>query len=157
MRSIYNFTLVLCFVGIVACAGPSYRADKTPSGDAARPLPAEKGVVIDTQNVRIEFDAERAQAIGAVVGGVIANQATGDSDEAIQTVATVAGTAGGAIVGDLIADKALSPAGEELIIELESGDVITLTQEPGQAKLQTGDKVWVVRGSSRVRVFRRAE
>ena len=149
-------TLILLSLSLlVACSGPSYKADRTPQRDAGRALPAEKGVIIDVQRVTIEYDAEKAQAVGAVVGGVVANQATEDSNRAVRTVATVAGTAAGAAAGDMVAQNMLSPEGEELIIELENGAVVSVTQEPGSARLYRGDTVWVIRGAERTRVFRR--
>ena len=144
-------------VTLTSCSGPSYQANKTPSEDAAKGLPAEPGTVIDIQSVVIEYDAKTAQAVGAGVGGVVANQVTKDSHSAVRATATAAGAAGGAIAGDMVASGALSPDAEELIIELDSGQVISVTQEPGAERLARGDLVWVVRGSERTRVIERTE
>ena len=154
-----GFWLTLCLSSISLCAfaGPSYEADKTPSKDAAKALPAEPGTVIDVQSSVIEYDAKTAQAVGAGVGGIVANQATKDSHSAVRTAATAAGSAGGAIAGDMVASGALSPDAEELIIQLDSGQVISVTQEPGADQLAKGDLVWVVRGSERTRVIERTE
>ena len=99
--------------------------------------------------------------MGAGVGGIISNQATKDSHDAIRVTATAtataAGAAGGAIAGDIIASGALSPDAEELIIKLDNGQVISVTQEPGARRLDKGDLVWVVRGSERTRVIERTE
>ena len=154
-----GFWLSLCLSSISLCvfAGPSYEADKTPSKDAAKALPAEPGTVIDVQSSVIEYDAKTAQAVGAGVGGIVANQATKDSHSAVRAAATAAGAAGGAIAGDMVASGALSPDAEELIIELDNGQVISVTQEPGAERLTRGDLVWVVRGSERTRVIERTE
>ena len=154
-----GFCLILCLssMSLCACAGPSYEADKTPSKDAAKALPAEPGTVIDVQSSVIEYDAKTAQAVGAGVGGIVANQATKDSHSAVRAAATAAGAAGGAIAGDMVASGALSPDAEELIIELDNGQVISVTQEPGGEGLARGDLVWVVRGSERTRVIERTE
>ena len=156
-------TLVICgALAIASCSGPSYsgpsyKADKTPSKDAAKVLPAEPGTIIDVQSSVIEYDAKTAQAVGAGVGGIVANQATKDSHSAVRAAATAAGAAGGAIAGDMLASNALSPDAEELIIQLDSGQVISVTQEPGADQLARGDLVWVVRGSERTRVIERTE
>ena len=113
-------------------------------------------MVLDVQSVEIEYDAETAQLVGAGVGGLIANQATSDSHEAVRTAATAAGAGVGAVAGDMVASGALSPAGEQLILELESGEVIAISQEPGEKPLKKGDLVWVVRGSERTQVFVRS-
>lgn len=152
-----TLAIVCGAVALAACSGPSYKADKTPSEDAAKTLPAEPGTVIEVQSSIIEYDAKAAQAMGAGVGGIIANQATKDSHDAIRVTATAAGAAGGAIAGDIIASGALSPDAEELIIKLDNGQVISVTQEPGARRLDKGDLVWVVRGSERTRVIERTE
>ena len=149
-----SFTLALT---LASCSGPSYKADKTPSRDAAKTIPAEPGTVLDVQSVVIEYDAQTAQAVGAGVGGIVANQATKETHSAVRAAATAAGAAGGAIAGDMVASGALSPDGEELIIELDSGQVISVTQELGADRLARGDLVWVVRGSERTRVIERTE
>ncbi len=152
-----SYFLSLGFLLICACSGPSYRADRTPENDASKTLPAISGIIIDVQPAVIEYDAERAQAIGATVGGIIATQATKNTDNAVRTAATVAGAAGGAVAADIVAKKALSPQGEELIIELADGEIVSVTQEPGTVGLSKGDLVWLVRGSTRTRVFPRSD
>ena len=155
---LFRTLAIVCGVlAIAACSGPSYKADKTPSKDAAKTLPAEPGTVIDVQLSVIEYDAKTAQAVGAGVGGIVANQATKGSHDAVRAAATAAGAAGGAIAGDMVASGALSPDAEELIIELGNGQVISVTQEPGAQRLNKGDLVWVVRGSERTRVIERTE
>jgi len=67
------------------------------------------------------------------------------------------GAAAAGIAGDMVASGALSPDAEELIIELDNGQVISVTQEPGAERLTRGDLVWVVRGSERTRVIERTE
>ncbi len=153
----FCFMLCLYSVSLSACAGPSYEADKTPSKDAAKALPAESGTVIDVQTSVIEYDAKTAQAVGAGVGGIVANQATKDAHSAVRAAATAAGAAGGAIAGDMVASGRLSPDAEELIIELDSGQVISVTQEPAAERLVRGNLVWVIRGSERTRVIKRAD
>lgn len=159
----FRILVVICgALAIASCSGPSYsgpsyKADKTPSKDAAKVLPAEPGTIIDVQSSVIEYDAKTAQAVGAGVGGIVANQATKDSHSAVRAAATAAGAAGGAIAGDMVASNALSPDAEELIIQLDSGQVISVTQEPGADQLARGDLVWVVRGSERTRVIERTE
>ena len=159
----FRTLVVICgALAIASCSGPSYsgpsyKADKTPSKDAAKVLPAEPGTIIDVQSSVIEYDAKTAQAVGAGVGGIVANQATKDSHSAVRAAVTAAGAAGGAIAGDMVASGALSPDAEELIIQLDSGQVISVTQEPGADQLARGDLVWVVRGSERTRVIERAE
>ena len=73
----FCLTLRLSSVSLCACAGPSYEADKTPSKDAAKALPAEPSTGIDVQSSVIEYDAKTAQAVGADVGGIVFQQPVG--------------------------------------------------------------------------------
>ena len=151
--------LTLCLLSTSLCALPglSYEADKIPSRDATKAIPAEPGTVLDVQSVAIEYDSKTAQTVAAGLGGILANQATKDSNGAVRAAATAVGATGGAIAVDMVANSALSPDGEEVIIELENGQTISVTQEIGGASLSPGDLVWVVRGSERTRVIRRAK
>ena len=61
------------------------------------------------------------------------------------------------MAGDVIAEQALSPPAEEVVIELDTGEVVSVTQESGAEILARGDLVWLVRGSERARVFKRTD
>ena len=56
-----------------------------------------------------------------------------------------------------MASGALSPDAEELIIEMDSGQIISVTQEPGAERRARGDIVWVVRASERTGVIERTK
>ena len=149
--------LVSSFLFISGCTGPSMAPNKPSRDQANKALPAQEGVVLDIQRVSIEGDARTAQIVGAGVGGVVANEATKSSGGATRTLATAAGAAAGAVVGDQASKTVLANDGEEVVIELSSGRVISVIQEPGDARLARGQLVWVVEGGSKTRVFTRTE
>jgi len=103
----------------------------------------QRGVVLDTQPVTIERNTDTAQAVGAGLGGFIANKATGDKGEVTRVLATAAGVAAGAVAGDRIADATQDLAGIELIVKLDRG-THSIVQQSTPYSFQAGDAVWVV-------------
>ncbi len=155
MMRIVVLGLSLLFLG--GCTGPSMAPDKPSRDQANKTLPAQEGVVLDIQRVSIEGDARTAQVVGAGVGGVVANEATKRTGGATRTLATAAGATAGAVVGDQASKTVLANDGEEVVIELASGRVVSVIQEPGEARLARGQLVWVVEGGGKTRVFPRTE
>ena len=151
------FVASVCISVLSACSGPSMAPNKPSRDQANKTLPAKAGVVLDIQDVTIEGDARTAQVVGAGVGGAIANEAARDVGGVTRSVATVAGAAAGAVVGDAASQTVLATGGEEVVIKLEGGRVVSVVQAPGEERLVRGQAVWVVEGSGKTRVFPRTE
>ena len=140
----------------ISVSGAASQVDEYSPREAGKAQPAARGVVVDVQTVTIQPDSDKSQVIGAAVGSIVANQATRDSSGMVRATATTIGAIGGAVAGETVARDVLSDQGQELIIELESGEAISITQEPGMSVLAVGDLVWVIRGSQRARVTPRS-
>ncbi|MCY1427415.1 Glycine zipper 2TM domain protein [compost metagenome] len=82
---------------------------------------------------------------GAVVGGVAGNQVGSGKGK---TVATVAGTAGGAYIGHQLEKRNQEPSGYAITVRMENGSSQTLTQSTS-AGLSVGDRVRIDNGSIR--------
>lgn len=149
--------LGLSLLIIGGCAGSSMAPDRPSRDQANKTLPAQEGVVLDIQRVLIEGDARNAQAAGAGVGGVVANEASKSTGGVTRAIATAVGAAAGAVVGDQAAKSVLANDGEEVVIELASGRVVSVIQEPREARLVPGQWVWVVEGAGKTRVFPRSK
>lgn len=82
---------------------------------------------------------------GAVVGGVLGNQVGGGTG---QTVATVAGAAGGAYVGNEIEKRQQQKTADayKVTVRMDSGAYQTVTQN-NNAGLRVGDRVRIDNGS----------
>ena len=105
--------------------------------------PVQQGTVLDVQSVTIERNTETAQAIGAGVGGYVANNATRARGEVTRVLATAAGVAAGAVIGDKVADATQDLSGVELIVQLDRG-THSIIQQSTRYNFQSGDAVWVV-------------
>lgn len=131
--------IILTALLITGCAS-TQNSPNVVSGDSC---PVQKGVVLDVQSVTIERNTDTAQAIGAGVGGYVANNATKDRGEVTRVLATAAGVAAGAVIGDKVADATQDLQGYELIVELPRG-VQSIIQQAGAYNYTAGDTVWVV-------------
>ena len=154
-RGVLVVLLLLIFTSLGSGIAFS-QVDEYSPREAGKSQPATRGVVIDVQTVTIQPNSDKSQAIGAAVGSIVANQATRDSSGVVRATATTIGAIGGAVAGDAVASEVLSDEGQELIVELESGDAISITQQAGSAVFAVGDLVWVIRGSQKTRVTPRS-
>lgn len=146
-----NMRIILLLSLLLAgCAGGSLKPTVPESGDARSTCEATKGTIVDLLNVNIERNLEMAQAGGAALGGYIANEATEDSNDIAQAVATVAGAATGSALGNMIGENFINRDGIELLVEV-NGNVISVVQEVDPTvTFYKGDPVWVVGATKRV-------
>lgn len=105
--------------------------------------PVQKGTILDVQRVTIDRNTETAQAVGAGLGGYIANKATDNKGEVTRVLATAAGAAVGAVAGDRVADATQDLSAYELIVQLPRG-AQSIIQQDSVYDYQAGDTVWVV-------------
>ena len=131
--------LATALLGITGCTA----TNNHPSVVDGSTCPVQQGTVLDVQSVTIERNTDTAQAIGAGIGGYVANNATNDRGEVTRVLATAAGVAAGAVIGDKVADATQDLSGVELIVQLDRG-THSIIQQSTQYIFQAGDAVWVV-------------
>ena len=134
-----NIIATLALLAMTGCAS----TQNSPNTTSGATCPAQEGLVLDVQSVTIERNTESAQAIGAGLGGYVANQATSDKDEVIQVLATALGIAGGAMAGDRIADATQDLSGYELVVQLDRG-THSIIQQDTPYRFLPGEEVWVI-------------
>ena len=90
--------------------------------------------------------------IGAVAGGVLGHQFGGGTGK---DIATVAGTLGGAYVGNKVQQKNAAPqAGQHIVVALTNGVAVSVTQ-PADPALKVGDNVYIEGNGEGARVVKR--
>lgn len=136
-----NKTLLatLALLTVTGCAS----TQNSPNTTSGATCPAQEGQVLDVQRVTIERNTQAAQAIGAGLGGYVANEATKDSDEVVRVLATALGAGAGAIAGDRVADATQDLSGFELVVQLDRG-VHSIIQQDTPYRFLPGDQVWVI-------------
>ncbi len=130
-------------IALAGCAAPEpYNAQPYPPQAYAPPPPPSSyyvGVVERIEVVRKGQGSNVAgTVIGGIVGGLIGHQIGGGRG---QTAATIAGAAGGAVVGNQMEQR--SRAADEafrVTVRLDNGNYQTVVQD-NLTELRTGDRV----------------
>ena len=107
------------------------------------------GRVESVRPVRIDEDHAPVGTIaGAAIGGLLGNQI---GHGAGRGVATILGAVGGGFAGNAIEHKATEQNGAEIVVRLDSGRTVAVTQG-GAEGFQRGDRVRVLSGPAGSRV-----
>lgn len=128
----------------------SHRGNDYGEADARRVQDVVLGVVEDVRVVDISSKSNTGQvvggALGAAVGGVAGNKVGNGSG---RTLATIAGAAIGGLTGAAIGDKFSETHRRsiEVVVSLDNGRAIVVTQEEDGNVLNPGDRVRIVHGS----------
>jgi outer membrane lipoprotein SlyB len=151
MRAIFAF-LFVAFIG-GATAQTSYGPGDFTSGQVRRTSEVTEGVVIDVHEVQIHVPVQvqtRAAAGGA--GGLLCAVGARNANYAVQGLATVLC----GVAADQLASRmgAETRTAVELFIRLPRGQVVAITQEPGDEALAPGDSVYLVSSQGMQRVVK---
>lgn len=135
---------------LAGCAGDL--SGSTYSRHEARKVQhVEYGVVESVTPVVIEGRTEGVGTLaGAVVGGIAGSEVGGGKGSAI---ASVIGAVAGGVAGSKLEESATRAQGQEVTIQLESGQVISIVQEVHNGQFfRPGDKVRVLDSHGAARV-----
>jgi outer membrane lipoprotein SlyB len=145
----------LLIISLAACSGrSSLKPTVVSRGDAQKTELVRTAILRGFEEVEIEGDRTLGAAIGAGIGAVIGNQAVRKSHG---TGTEVAASAAGAVLGGMAGEKvgnALSKkAGLRLLVEFETGEVLSIIQEADDSVVFKVDDPVLVYGSTRLRVM----
>lgn len=147
-------SILLLALSLSACAGGNLRPTDVSRSDARTPEAVQEGTVEQVYKVTLRSNTEVAQGVGAAVGGYAANRASKDTHEAVQVLATAAGVMVGSVVGDSVSDLALDKSGINLIVRLDSGSTIAISQQTdSRADFTVGDRVYLIGSGNQIRVL----
>lgn len=151
MKTIYIIVTALAGATLVGgCAsstsGGAYSRAQTRGEQAVR-----LGIVESVRPVQIEGTKTPIGPVaGAAIGGIGANQIGGGSGRAI---ATILGVVAGGLAGAATEEGTTRRPGVEVMVRLESGNLIAVTQEADE-QFQVGERVKVLSGGGTTRVSR---
>ena len=134
VRLLYT-SMVATAVLIGGCANNNYR----PSESHGYSNSSSYGVVDSIDVVESDNTGMTGAVIGGVVGGVLGNQVGGGRGN---TAATIAGAAGGAVVGHEIEKRNNQNSRYRIGVRLEDGSYRTVTQDSSN-DLHVGSRVRV--------------
>jgi outer membrane lipoprotein SlyB len=135
-------TLAILIFGLSACA---------TSGSQPGELEIRQGVI--EQITSVQLPSNHHQGVGAVVGGLaglgIGSLIGGGTG---RDVAMVAGTIGGAVIGNEVQKKHDQPIpGQQIIVRTTNGVLVAVTQ-PVNAALRVGQRVYIQGNGESARV-----
>lgn len=144
--------LMLSAALLAGCAGPSMTGTTYSRQEARKVHYVRYGVVQSSTPVVIEgrTDSPVGAGAGAIVGGIAASNIGGGRGQA---AATVLGAVAGGVVGNTIEERATRKQGQEIMIRLDNGEVVSLVQEVVNGQFfRPGERVRLLQsgGTSRV-------
>lgn len=149
MKRKSSFALVVVTALLAACASSS--PDVVQRSDAQRLSKVEDAVVLSVRNVKIDGSQSGVgAAVGGVVGAIGGYAGSGVQREG-QVLGVLAGVAGAA-AGNAIERFASSDSGQEILVQLRTGERRSIVQTKGEEVLQAGDAVILVTTGNKVRV-----
>tara|TARA_B100000676_G_C17745559_1_gene663677 strand:- start:108 stop:509 length:402 start_codon:yes stop_codon:yes gene_type:complete len=109
------------------------------------------GTIVDLNNVVIEGDRETGAAAGALIGGAVGKEVT-DSEPESDVAAVIGGLLGSA-VGAEIGSNLTKKEGIEILIETNSGRMVSIIQEVGRYNFKVNQKVRIIKRNGKSRVI----
>ncbi len=127
LKSSRSLLLALSVV-LAGCANNSLTGDTYSRDEARQVQQVQYGRILSVRPVIIEGDREGivGNVGGTVIGGVAGNSVGGGNG---QTIATVIGAAVGGILGQAAEERATRRQGQELTLEMDNGEVLSVVQE----------------------------
>jgi outer membrane lipoprotein SlyB len=105
-------------------------------------IQVERGIVLQVRKIEVQ-GSETGQVVGGLLGGLLGAVAARNTDDyAAKGVAATLGATLGAVGGK----KFTGNSGSELIIQKQSGDVVSVTQEDDENTFSPGQYVIFVGG-----------
>lgn len=143
IAAVLSATALAMSAGCASYAPSDYRTSEARSVENVA-----YGTVESVRPVQINEDHAPVGTIaGAAVGGLLGNTIGHGNGRG---VATILGAVGGGLAGNAIEHKATEQNGEELVVRLDNGSTIAVTQ--GAQGFERGQRVRVLTGAGGARV-----
>jgi outer membrane lipoprotein SlyB len=142
--------LVIATITTAGCVNNQYRPDVVSRGDAQKQQYVVLGTILDITDVTIEGDREAGALTGTLIGGVAGKSVT-DSETESDIAALLGGLVGSA-VGAEIGSNLTKKNAVELLIETDSGKLISIIQEVSSYIYKKEQKVRIIKRNGKSRV-----
>lgn len=142
--------IAVASLALVSCVPQELTGDTYSRQEVGRAQTVRTGVVESVRFVKLQGESTGGSVIGAIAGGVLGNQIGSGSG---RTLGTLAGAAVGSAAGAATEQRIYNRQGIELMIKLDDGQTIVITQEHTEREpFNVGDRVRVIYGGGRTRV-----
>jgi outer membrane lipoprotein SlyB len=145
-----NLLLLLSIFFIVGCVNNSYGPDVVKRFDAQKQQYVVLGTIIDITEVTIEGDRELGATAGAIIGGVAGKNVTESEPES--DIASLLGGLVGSAIGSEVGSNLTRKDGIELLIETDSGRLLSIIQEISAFTYSKNQRVRIIKRNGKSRV-----
>jgi outer membrane lipoprotein SlyB len=135
----------------VSCVNYQLTPDVVSRSDAQKQQYVVLGTIKSITRVTIEGDREAGAAAGALIGAVAGKNVTDSNTES--DIATIVGGLVGSALGSEVGSKLTKKDGIELLIETDTGKLISIIQEVGAYNYSSGQKVRIIKRNGKSRVI----
>ena len=146
-----NKYIYLAVIILTSCTNMSYQPNIVSKSDVQKQQYVVLGTITDITYVTIEGDREVGAAAGALIGGAAGKNAT-DSETESDIAAIIGGLVGSA-VGAEVGSNLTSKDGVELLIETNSGKLVSIIQEASNLDFKVDQKVRIIKRNGKSRVL----
>ena len=143
--------IYLAVIIITSCTNMSYQPSIVSKSDVQKQQYVVLGTITDITYVTIEGDREVGAAAGALIGGAAGKNVT-DSETESDIAAIIGGLVGSA-VGAEVGSNLTSKDGVELLIETNSGKLVSIIQEVSNLDFKVDQKVRIIKRNGKSRVL----
>ena len=147
----HNKYIYVEIIILSSCTNMSYQPNIVNKSDVQKQQYVVLGTIIDLTYVTIEGDREVGAAAGALIGGAAGKNVT-DSETESDIAAIIGGLVGSA-VGSEVGSNLTSKDGVELLIETNSGKLISIIQEVSNLNFKVDQKVRIIKRNGKSRVL----
>ena len=148
---IFNKYIYLAIIILTSCTNMSYQPNIVSKSDVQKQQYVVLGTITDITYVTIEGDREVGAAAGAFIGGAAGKNVT-DSETESDIAAIIGGLVGSA-VGAEVGSNLTSKDGVELLIETNSGKLVSIIQEISNLDFKVDQKVRIIKRNGKSRVL----
>ena len=147
----HNKYIYVAIIIVSSCTNRSYQPNIVSKSDVQKQQYVVLGTITDITYVTIEGDREVGAAAGALIGGAAGKNVT-DSETESDIAAIIGGLVGSA-VGAEVGSNLTSKDGIELLIETNSGKLVSIIQEVSNLNFKVDQKVRIIKRNGKSRVL----
>lgn len=151
MKKLLSFAILALATFLTGCASSTtwdIGADSKQRSEVLGMGAVHQGVIVQARSVRIEPNNQYVSAsLGGLIGAALGNRVSSNSGRG---VATAVGSVFGAVVGNAVGGSMGGVAAQELLVRLENGTLISVTQ--AESRLSPGQPVFLVQSGGKIRV-----
>ena len=147
----HNKYIYVAIIILSSCTNMSYQPNIVSKSDVQKQQYVVLGTITDITYVTIEGDREVGAAAGALIGGATGKNVTDSQTES--DIASIIGGLVGSAVGAEGGSNLTSKDGIELLIETNSGKLVSIIQEVSNLDFKVDQKVRIIKRNGKSRVL----